>query len=710
MSIRTLGFTLLVAAYTSPIALYSAAVSYLQPQLPQGSSIVGIKTDANGNLYLLSSSASGSVVTKVSAGTGQSVWTTPVPDAIALAVGPDGSVFLTGAPYQQIITSSGAMQDMAAPSHAYLLKLTASGAIAFATDICGTVSCEPKDIAVDLSGDVWVTGAVDSQSSALIPTPGTVGTVDPNVFTLKIDPSGSEVLFAVGAGGSVMTLDSQGNAYFAYEDDSAIPVVLPNPSVYHAAQHIVGIDSTGSRLLLWVFLPNGAPAGIAVDPAGSIYLAGTPYASDYPIEGSAIQATSVIASGNYDNLPIQFCKPNLFMGGQECFGPLPAPPLPGPPTPTLNLNTGYISAIDHNGVNLFYSTYFGGTGPSAVASIAVDQTTGNIDLIGYATSSDLPGLDSGSRHCAPSLYFSQISTSLDAPIQTTAILPISGLQALVSALGPDGNLYVSDGASVAVINPQLPNALVACVANSADLVQTATVAPGQLITLFGDNLANVTAAGAPSNGLWPTALPTSDVSVTFDGIAAPLLYVSPHQINVQAPFEISGKTQTNLQLARGGSPVDTRALAVVASAPTIFQVPIAVGDCPNIYPGATEILAINQDGSRNSCSHPAPLGSTVTFFVNGLGVTSLASVTGAVTPVAVAEPNQQVTIPVDGFHTFPNVTFGQVTSLANSLAGVYSVTVTSDPSYNFDVYTPLHFNGVPAVNGLDIHSCANVCH
>jgi hypothetical protein len=41
-------------------------------------------------------------------------------------------------------------------------------------------------------------------------------------------------------------------------------------------------------------------------------------------------------------------------------------------------------------------------------------------------------------------------------------------------------------------------------------------------------------------------------------------------------------------------------------------------------------LALNQDGSANSCSNPAESGSTVTIFLNGLGVTTPSLGTGAI--------------------------------------------------------------------------------
>jgi len=57
-----------------------------------------------------------------------------------------------------------------------------------------------------------------------------------------------------------------------------------------------------------------------------------------------------------------------------------------------------------------------------------------------------------------------------------------------------------------------------------------TIQPGEWVTLWGNNLANETAAW---NGDFPTTL--AGTSVTIDGKAAYLSYVGPRQINLQAP-------------------------------------------------------------------------------------------------------------------------------------------------------------------------------
>jgi uncharacterized protein (TIGR03437 family) len=96
----------------------------------------------------------------------------------------------------------------------------------------------------------------------------------------------------------------------------------------------------------------------------------------------------------------------------------------------------------------------------------------------------------------------------------------------------------------------------------------AVVSPGCLVGIFGTNLA---AAPLSANvGQSPTTL--GGVSVTVAGFPAPLLYVSPGQINLLIPFEVQipesavvpvvvtsagGKTSYNIRLARNAPGVFT---------------------------------------------------------------------------------------------------------------------------------------------------------
>ncbi len=71
----------------------------------------------------------------------------------------------------------------------------------------------------------------------------------------------------------------------------------------------------------------------------------------------------------------------------------------------------------------------------------------------------------------------------------------------------------------------------------------AELAPGTLVTIFGNNLADVPAEGIAATPNAQGQYPTTNfngVQVYFDGIRAPILFVSPTQINTQLPYEVEG--------------------------------------------------------------------------------------------------------------------------------------------------------------------------
>ena len=77
------------------------------------------------------------------------------------------------------------------------------------------------------------------------------------------------------------------------------------------------------------------------------------------------------------------------------------------------------------------------------------------------------------------------------------------------------------------------------ICDSADYAEILSVAPGQLLTLFGTNLA------PPSST--PSGFPNSfdGVTVTFNGIDAPILFASGNQINLQVPSDFAGGPARN---------------------------------------------------------------------------------------------------------------------------------------------------------------------
>jgi uncharacterized protein (TIGR03437 family) len=147
--------------------------------------------------------------------------------------------------------------------------------------------------------------------------------------------------------------------------------------------------------------------------------------------------------------------------------------------------------------------------------------------------------------------------------------------------------------------------------HAATLTPTAVV-PGQMITITGMGLgptvgisARPTAAGAIETRL-------GDVRVLFDGVPAPLLFVSSHQINAIVPYSVYGRLSVRVQIeSTAGFSVPIEAKVQDAN-PGIFTVSGS---------GRGQAAALNEDLSSNSSSNPAPRGTVITIFGSGEGQT-----------------------------------------------------------------------------------------
>ncbi|HUS06080.1 MAG TPA: hypothetical protein VMZ52_07290 [Bryobacteraceae bacterium] len=98
----------------------------------------------------------------------------------------------------------------------------------------------------------------------------------------------------------------------------------------------------------------------------------------------------------------------------------------------------------------------------------------------------------------------------------------------------------------------------------------AKIAPGTLVTLLGTNFTSQTAAASASEDRLPKTL--GGVQVYFDGIRAPLLFVSPTQINAQIPFEIYDANSVSAYV-RSGAPDGSVSITTAVAVPVVQQNP-----------------------------------------------------------------------------------------------------------------------------------------
>jgi len=276
----------------------------------------------------------------------------------------------------------------------------------------------------------------------------------------------------------------------------------------------------------------------------------------------------------------------------------------------------------------------GGSGDfTAFGTGAVSLVAGQAaDLMLTGPGIDQSVLDGGVRLLGPGLSIRDGSLRIDPGIELNG-MPIVRLTVDVAPRPTSAvaTILVTKGAEAATYTGGLLIAFLQPSFTAQSLVNAANfhggvVAPGEIVTLFGMGLGpgnGVQNSGFdPATGGIPTRL--GGVTVTFDGIRAPLFYVSASQINLQVPYEVGGKSSTAVVVESSGVASTTIRTPVVASAPGIFT-----------FSRSSWAIVLNQDGTLNSASAPAPRGSVVTLFSTGQGQVSPAVPTGQPAPSSV---------------------------------------------------------------------------
>ena len=190
------------------------------------------------------------------------------------------------------------------------------------------------------------------------------------------------------------------------------------------------------------------------------------------------------------------------------------------------------------------------------------------------------------------------------------------MHALMNRLG----LTVAFGAALCAVAADQPETSLRSVVNGVTMQSApANVAHGGILSVFGTGLA--AAHTKPEASPLPLALEDPAVEVLVNGVAAPLFFVSPNQINAQVPWEIeTGWAQVVVR--RGG--VDGPAMPVIITAAN-----------PNLFSlDGTSSLIVQSGGGDGGMSlamdGPAPAadsaavgavapGELVSVFAAGLG-------------------------------------------------------------------------------------------
>jgi uncharacterized protein (TIGR03437 family) len=695
--------TLLIFAVS--LIIRAATPATTLTSLPN-STVNAVTTDAVGNIYVAgyqgTSTAFHAFVAKLSPA-GLTLYSTTfagskTDSAAALAVDSTGAAYILGQTTSlDFPVTAGALQTTLQAPHqqGFAAKVDANGKVVYSTFVGGSsdIYPGPHAIVVDSAGDAILSGETIGGVFPITPNAPFVSSDNGTFFIVKIDPAGANLLAAIrGVGGSILTLDGLGSIYITgtqLNDPTSIPIT---PGAFQSTyqvnvcggdaqleiactyQYVTKLNASLTQIVYSTYL-NGSygasPVAISVDAQGNAFIAGTTNSPDYPTTPDAYEPSYVANAPS----PPQTC---LFI----CIFPPPA--------------SGYLTKLNSTGTALIYSTYFSGTQADTISFAAF--TANGIYLSGTAQSPDLPGFEGFPALCLPQTYATllsadatEVGASHPAPGNILAYDASSGT--LLAALTQG-----TTGTDLVAFDSAAPPSAIACILDSADLKPVTSVAPGELLTIFGERLFSGVISQPP--GQFATSL--DGVSVAIDGIPSPLLYVGPQQINFQAPFEIAGGAQADIAFASTQLNLsDSITLPIVAINPAAFletlKLPLSLSTCPlkgYEYSGGALPLAFNADGSPNTCMNPAAPGSVVTIFLNGLGVTSPVPITGAITP----SPGVPLNLPITLFDG--NQSPVSASSAPGSISGVWQVDIRMSANETGAVPVGLSVGGVPLRDGI----------
>lgn len=458
------------------------------------------------------------------------------------------------------------------PGEGFVATLSSDGSTLLASTYLEGLG---TSIAVDMAGFVYVSG---STSAASFPTtPGAFQTSRypewPDGLVVKLDPALKGARYSTLLGGSLsdgvyaIAVDAQGQAHVAGTTESwSASVGVRFPVTANAFQRpggsgdvfVAKLDASGAAFVFSSVFggPSGLETGVAVvlDAAGDLYVAGSAGA-DFPIT-------------------------------------VATPDSPG---------AAFLVKVNSGGSLLWSAGLPARTGPlDATLHVAV-HSSGRVFVTGTASGSVQTTADA-LNPCRPlDLAEAQFAITMDQ--SPTRRLYGSWLRG-ATALDRSGTVWLPGETQIldrfSLENPLRPQ--VRCISSAATYFPE-RVAPGEVVSLFGQGIGPAAPVSAQLDKHGRLATELGATAVLLNGVPAPLLYVGPTQINAIVPFDAAGWQTATVVVRKEGIAVPSVPVTIVSAMPGIFERGIA-----------------NSDNYPNSPQRRARAGSIIQVWATGGGL------------------------------------------------------------------------------------------
>ena len=299
-------------------------------------------------------------------------------------------------------------------------------------------------------------------------------------------------------------------------------------------------------------------------------------------------------------------------------------------TVTVNASVGNSASLTLNPTNLSFGYNLGAQTPSS-QSIAVTSSTGA--TLNFSTT---VRTNSGGNWLLASANSFNTPATLTVSVQPAGLTP--GTYRGVVTVTTLNSAETRSADVILTVNAQAPPSL-RSEANAATR-QLSPVTPGMIVSLFGNGLGPIPAASGIITAAGAFEAFYSTYRVFFDGVPAPILYISDTQIDVVAPYTLAGRSSTRVEVDNAG--VRSNALELVVSrdaAPGIFTLDNS---------GRGQAAALNQNGTINGPGNPAAANSVIVLYATGEGQTEPAGQDGRIINTDLRKPVLPVAVTIGG--------------------------------------------------------------
>jgi len=529
-------------------------------------------------------------------------------------------------------------------------------------------------LAVDSAGDLYIADAYNCRVRKV--SNGVIANIAGNGFCGFSGDSGPPNAAQLNVPSGV-AVDSAGNVFIADTNNHRVRKVSDGVITTVAGSVTGGFAGDGG---IATNAELNFPDGVALDSAGNLYIADSNNSRIRRVSGGVITTVAGNGSGySGDNGPAT--SAGLSYPSSVAVDSAGSLYIAGDPYRVRKVSGGAITTVAGAGATVADGTPPANAALNAPSSIAIDPSG---DVYISDTGNDrVRVLTPAGASCAYTvnpLSFSAVASSggnLVVTIQTASGCTWA-VQSLPQWIAWSGNTIGTGAATVtlaAAANSGDDRSAVISIAGVPLVVtQTGTgstangasysaaVVPGSVASVFG----NFPLSSPVSATEYPLPTNISGLSVQLGGSTlAPLLFASSGQINFQVPWELAGQSQTTLAVMVNGQAGTAQTLSLAPFAPAIFS----VND-----QGTGQGAILDLSNRLVDSSNPAAAGDWVSIYCTGLGAVGYQPATGSPAPIPTGSD-----FPLSWALTEPAVTIGGVQTaviywgLAPGYVGLYQL-------------------------------------